>query len=215
MGRVAYRDAHAVQQALFSEGSDDYLLLLEHAHVYTMGRRGSLDDVLVPPESVGAELVATNRGGAVTYHGPGQLVGYPILTVPNRPGATPAYVHSVEQLVIDVCADLGLATGRIDGYPGVWVEPDRERPRKICAIGVRRSRGRTMHGFAFNVDPDLTYFEHIVPCGIVDKGVTSLAAEGVAVPMAEVVEAVVARAAQRWGEGAAERQAVAPAGVTP
>ncbi len=214
LGRVRFRDAHALQQALFERGAaaGDHLLLLEHPHVYTMGLRASPDHILVPPTSVGAELVATNRGGDITYHGPGQLVGYPILSVPNGPGATPSYVRSVEQLVIDVCRDLGLPdVGRLDGYPGVWVEPGGAKPRKVCAIGVRRSRGRTMHGFALNVDPDLSFFDHIVPCGIPDKGVTSLAAEGVRVSMRGVVDAVVGRAAERWGGagGVVERQDVA------
>ena len=209
LGRVRFRDAHALQSALFERAPDDYVLLLEHPHVYTLGLRASPAHVLVPPISVGAELVTTNRGGDVTYHGPGQLVGYPVLSVPNRPGATPAYVRSVEQLVIDVCRDLGLtAVGRLDGYPGVWVEPDGPEPRKVCAVGVRRSRGRTMHGFALNVDPDLSYFGHIVPCGIPDKAVTSLAAEGLQVAMGDVVEAVVARAARLWGGGPVERQDV-------
>jgi lipoyl synthase len=215
LGRVRFRDAHALQSALFERAPDDYLLLLEHPHVYTLGLRASPAHVLVPPASVGAELVPTNRGGDVTYHGPGQLVGYPVLSVPNAPGATPAYVRSVEQLVIDVCRDLGLAAvGRLDGYPGVWVEPDGPDPRKVCAIGVRRSRGRTMHGFALNVDPDLTYFGHIVPCGIPDKAVTSLAAEGLDVAMGDVVEAVVARAAALWSGDLLERQdVVGPAGI--
>ncbi|MBA3268500.1 MAG: lipoyl synthase [Acidimicrobiia bacterium] len=210
LGRVRFQDAHALQQALFERSTDDHLLLLEHPHVYTLGLRASLAHVLVPPASVGAELVTTNRGGDVTYHGPGQLVAYPVLSVPNGPGATPAYVRAVEQLVIDVCCDLGLPdTGRLPGYPGVWVDPDGPDPRKVCAIGVRRSRGRTMHGLALNVDPDLSFFGHIVPCGIPDKAVTSLAAEGLTVDMAEVVDAVVARAAERWGDGTVERQDVA------
>src|SRR6185295_10569657 len=139
-----------------------------------------------------------------------QLVGYPILSIPTGPGATPGYVHSVEQLVIDVLADLGLpGASRLDDYPGVWIGAGTGTPRKICAIGVRLTRGRTMHGFALNVDPDMTMFEHIVPCGIHDKAVTSLAAEGVAVPMREVVDDVVARAAAQWGAGVTERQDVA------
>jgi lipoic acid synthetase len=195
LGRVRYRDAHALQHALFEHATDDYLLLLEHPHVYTLGVRADLAHVLVPPASVGAELVKTDRGGDVTYHGPGQLVGYPIVSVPMAPGATPTYVHSIEQLVIDGLAELGLpgATRQI-GYPGVWVGD-----RKICAIGVRVTRGRSMHGFALNVDPDMTYFDHIVPCGIPDKAVTSLAAEGVRASMREVVDAVVRVAERRWG----------------
>ena len=147
--------------------------------MYTFGVRGDLGHVLRDPASVGAELVHSDRGGDVTYHGPGQLVGYPILTVPGKRGGgivdTTAYVCSVEQLVIDVLADLGLPdAGRVPGLPGVWVAPASEHPRKICAVGVRLTRGRSMHGFALNVDPDLAMFGHIVPCGIVDKGVTSL-----------------------------------------
>ena len=152
--------------------------------------------MLVDPASVGAELVDTDRGGDVTYHGPGQLVGYPIVTVPSGPDATPRYVHAIEQLIIDALADLGVpGASTLDGYPGVWVED-----RKVCAIGVRITRGRSMHGFALNVDPDLSMFGHIVPCGITDKAVTSLAAEGVHVTMRDVVDAVAARAAALWGE---------------
>ena len=205
LGRVRYQDAHALQHALFAtpawpesdQSPDEWLLLLEHPHVYTLGVRAKAEHVLVPPASVGAELVETDRGGDVTYHGPGQLVGYPILSVPMGPDATPSYVHAVEQLIIDVLGDLGLpGAARLDAYPGVWIED-----RKICAIGVRLSRGRSMHGFALNVAPDLSMFEHIVPCGIVDKRVTSLAAEGVEVSMEDVVSAVVRRATERGGGG--------------
>ena len=207
LGRVRFADAHALQRALFLRAADPYLLLLEHHPVYTVGLRGSLGHLLAPQADLGAEVVATDRGGDVTWHGPGQLVGYPILSVPDSPVA---YVRSVEQLVIDTCADVGLpGLGRIDGLPGVWVDPDGPGPRKICAVGVRRSRGRTMHGFALNVDPDLSWFDRIVPCGIADKAVTSLAAEGVAVAMREVVDAVVARAALRWAAGRVQRADVA------
>jgi lipoic acid synthetase len=165
--------------------------------------RADLAHVLVPPADVGAELVKTDRGGDVTYHGPGQLVGYPILNVPGKRGGgmadTVAYVRSVEQLVIDALADLGLAnTGRLAEYPGVWVDPESDAPRKIAAIGVRLTRGRSMHGFALNVDPDMTYFGHIVPCGIEGKAVTSLRLEGIDASMQDVVDAVIARAVTRW-----------------
>jgi lipoic acid synthetase len=207
LGTVPYREAHALQHALFTHGApDDWLLLLEHPHVYTLGARADLAHVLVPPAAVGAELVRADRGGDVTYHGPGQLVGYPILTLPGKGGGgladTRSYVCSVEQLLIDVLADLGLpGAARLPGFPGVWLDADGPRPRKIAAIGVRLVRNRTMHGFALNVAPDLGYFDHIVPCGIRDKAVTSLAAEGLEVPMRAVVDAVVARAAQRWAAG--------------
>jgi len=194
LGKVRYQDAIALQRGLFASDGR-HLLLLEHPHVYTLGVRADRAHVLVDPATVGAELVDADRGGDVTYHGPGQLVGYPIVDVPMGPDAIPAYVHTVEQLVIHALADVGLpGAARLPGYPGVWVDD-----RKICAIGVRVSRGRSMHGFALNVDPDLSYFSHIVPCGIADKQVTSLAAEGVRVSMAEIVDAVVSRAALVWG----------------
>ena len=208
LGRVRYRDAHALQRGLFTTSADDHLLLLEHPHVYTLGVRADLGNLLVPPADVGAELVRADRGGDVTYHGPGQLVGYPILTVPGKRGGgmadTVAYVHSVEQLLIDTLTDLGVrGAGRLDGYPGVWIED-----RKIAAIGVKLNRGRTMHGFALNVAPDLSYFDHIIPCGIADKSVTSLAAEGHEVGMRAVVDALAARATERWGRNGWERQDV-------
>lgn len=211
LGRVAYAGAHALQRALFAHAPDDYLLLLEHPHVYTLGVRAKAEHVLVEPGQVGAELVRTDRGGDVTYHGPGQLVGYPILHMPMGPDAVPRYVHAVEQLVIDTLRDLGVRdAGRLDGYPGVWIAPGSADPRKICAIGVRLTRGRTMHGFALNVAPDLTYFDHIVPCGIPDKAVTSLAAEGLDVAMHDVVDTLTARAVALWApDGRAERQDVA------
>ena len=219
LGRVAYAEALAVQEALFTHGSEQHLLLLEHPHVFTHGPRADLAaNVLVDPASVGATLVPVNRGGDVTYHGPGQLVGYPILSLPAKHGGTRsgltdtvAYVRSVEQVIIDSLVELGLPTaGRLRDHPGVWVDADGARPRKICAIGVRLSRGRTMHGFALNVTTDMRYLrDYIVPCGIGDLPVTSLAEEGIELSM-EVVSGVVARhaAAQRT-HGRAERQDVA------
>lgn len=206
LGRVTYDDAFAVQRALFEKSQDNHLLLLEHTHVFTLGSSGDMSHLLVDPEEVGADLVKANRGGDITYHGPGQLVGYPIVNVPGKRGGgmadTVAYVTSVEQLIIDVLADLGISNaGRVDKATGVWLDPDSATPRKIAAIGVRLSRGRSMHGFALNVQPDLEWFNRIVPCGITDKGVTSLAAEGVTVDMKTVVDAVVRHASQRWGTG--------------
>lgn len=221
LGRVPYREAWAVQRALHAGGAagagpDDHLLLLEHPHVYTLGVRADLRHVLVPPAEVGADLVRADRGGDVTYHGPGQLVGYPILSLPGKNSATRtgmadtvAYVRTVEQLVIDALADLGLPNaGRLPDYPGVWVDPESDNPRKICAVGVRLVRGRSMHGFALNVAPDMRYWGYIVPCGIPDKAVTSLASEGLDVTMARVVDAFAARAAQLWGRGDVDRASV-------
>jgi lipoic acid synthetase len=217
LGRVPYREAWALQRAMHASSPDDHLLLLEHPHVYTLGKRADLRHVLVPAADVGAELVRSDRGGDVTYHGPGQLVGYPIVSLPAKRGGTKhgmadtvAYVRSVEQLLIDTLTDLGLPNvGRLREYPGVWVDPDGADPRKIAAIGVRLTRGRSMHGFALNVAPDMRYWGYIVPCGIPDKRVTSLADEGIDVGMREVVDVVAARAAALWGEGAdADRQDV-------
>ena len=210
LGRVRYRDGLALQRGLWAHGGDDWLLLLEHPHVYTLGVRAMADHVLVDPASVGAELERSDRGGDVTYHGPGQLVGYPIMSVPTAPGSMPCHVHRIEQLVIDVLTGLGLPdAGRLEGYPGVWVDVEGEQPRKICAVGVKVSKGRSMHGFALNVDPDMGMFGHIVPCGISDKPVTSLAAEGIRVDMRDVVNAVMERAAAIWGYSTVDRQDVA------
>lgn len=219
LGRVPYREALDLQTALFAQGSDQHLLLLEHPHVFTHGSRADLaQNVLVDPAQVGAELVPVNRGGDVTYHGPGQLVGYPILSLVPKWGRresgladSVAYVRSVEQLVIDTLTDLGLSdVGRLREYPGVWVGAEDPNPRKICAIGVRLTRGRTMHGFAINVNPDMRYLrEYIVPCGIADRPVTSLAEEGLEIPMQALVDALVLRASALWGDGTPERQDVA------
>jgi lipoyl synthase len=210
LGRVPYREAWALQRAMHTSSPDDHLLLLEHPHVYTLGKRADMRHVLVPPADVGAELVRSDRGGDVTYHGPGQLVGYPIVSLPAKRGGTKhrmtdtvAYVRSVERLLIDTLTDLGLPNvGRLREYPGVWVDPDGADARKIAAIGVRLTRGRSMHGFALNVAPDMRYWGYIVPCGIPDKRVTSLADEGIDVGMREVVDVVAARAAALWGKGA-------------
>ncbi len=211
LGTVAYREALAVQQSMFEHGRSQHLLLLEHPHVFTYGRTADLaTNLRCEPAAVGAELVAVKRGGDITYHGPGQLVGYPILNLDNALGASD-HVHGVEGLVVDALVELGLPTaGRLSGYAGVWLDPGTPDERKICAIGVRLQRGRTMHGFALNVSTDLTYMrEHIVPCGIGDKPVTSLADEGIDASMAEVVDVVARLAAQRWSHGAIERQDVA------
>ncbi|MEZ5381884.1 MAG: lipoyl synthase [Microthrixaceae bacterium] len=210
LGRTRYRDALALQQALSRRGRDNWLLCQEHEPTYTMGVRTDPANLLVDPAEVGAELVRADRGGDVTFHGPGQLTAYPILTLAGRGGGdmpdSVAYVRAVEQTVMDTLADLGLAHAtRLDDYPGVWVAPPGERPRKIAAIGVRLARNRTLHGVALNVDVDLDWFNHIVPCGIAEYGVTSLAAEGIGASMAEVTDAFTARAVSRWAPAGGAR----------
>jgi lipoyl synthase len=151
--------------------------------------------------------VRAQRGGDVTYHGPGQLVGYPIVDVPLRSGAVPAHVAAIEDVVLATLRDVGLdGAGRRPGYPGVWIDD-----RKIAAIGVRITGGRSMHGFALNVDPDLTMFDHIVPCGIRDVRVTSLTAEGVEPDVDEVMDVVEHHAARTWGDGSVVRPRATPA----
>ncbi|MXY03810.1 MAG: lipoyl synthase [Acidimicrobiales bacterium] len=213
LGRVGFREALDLQRRLWAHSADNYLLLLEHHHVFTAGPSADEANLLVDPGEVGADCVRIDRGGDFTYHGPGQLVGYPILTLPGRRGGglaeTAVYVCDLEQVLIDALADLGLpGCGRLRGYPGVWLDLNGT-PRKLAAVGVRLSRGRTMHGFALNVDTDLSWFERIIPCGIRDFEPTSLRAEGCAATMREVTDAVVGRAAEQWGEAGCERADVA------
>jgi lipoic acid synthetase len=208
---VPYREALAVQQALFDHGDQQHLLLLEHDHVFTYGPHADLDtNLLCDPADVGADFVAVKRGGDITYHGPGQLLGYPIVSLPNAKGSL-EHVRAVEDLLIDALAELGLAgAGRLPEYPGVWVEAAGPNPRKIAAIGVRLARGRTMHGFALNITTDMAYMrEHIVACGIAGRPVTSLFEEGIGASLQQVVDVVTRLAGERWGGGAIERQDIA------
>jgi lipoic acid synthetase len=208
LGSVPYRDAEVLQRAIHAHASDDYLLLQEHPHVYTMGSSAHPEHVLRDPSSVGADLVSADRGGDVTYHGPGQLVGYPIVSLQEwRAGQRDvvAYVRKLEDVLISMLADFGIGAVRSPGYTGVWIGDE-----KIAAIGVRVSRGRTRHGFALNVDPDLSMFEHIVPCGIRDRGVTSMARLlGRRVETREVVDRAVVRFADAFGYADVERHDVA------
>jgi lipoyl synthase len=209
LGRVTYADGDVLQRALHDRSTADYLLLLEHPHVYTLGTRADPTHVLVPPATVGAELVHVDRGGDVTYHGPGQLVGYPIVTLPEwRDGMRDvvAYVRRLEAVLVDALAALGVAANVCPGLTGVWVGDD-----KIAAIGVKVAGGRTRHGFALNVDPDLEMFDHIVPCGIRDLRVTSLAAEGVEQGVDDVMDVVEHHAARTWGDGSVVRPRATPA----
>jgi lipoyl synthase len=208
LGTVPYREAETLQRALHEHTDEQYLLLQEHPHVYTLGSRASLEHVLCDPAAVGAELVTADRGGDVTYHGPGQLVGYPIISLAEWRGGqrdVVAYVRKLESVLIAVLGDFGITAERSRGYTGVWVGDE-----KIAAIGVRVARGRTRHGFALNVDPDLAMFGHIVPCGITDRGVTSMARVLAAAPtMRAVVDAAVVRFAEHFGNDALDRQDVA------
>ncbi|MFM1789773.1 MAG: octanoyltransferase/lipoyl synthase [Actinomycetota bacterium] len=217
LGRVPYREALAVQNAIFETARGNHLLLLEHPHVFTYGPSADLrNNLKCDPAEVGADFVRVRRGGDITYHGPGQLVGYPLLVLPSKrgvdgPADSTGYVRQVEQVIIDSLRELGLADAdRFDGYPGVWLGVASGAPRKICAIGVRVGRRRTMHGFALNVSTDLTYMrDHIVPCGIPDHPVTSLAEEGIDVSLQQVADVVARHAAAMWAGGAMERHDVA------
>jgi lipoyl(octanoyl) transferase len=163
----------------------DTVMLLQHEPVYTAGKRTEPHERPLP--GVGAPTIDVDRGGKITWHGPGQIVGYPIVKLPD-PVDVVAYVRRVEQMLIDVCADLSLEAGRIEGRSGVWVAADDRGPaRKVAAIGIRVAQGVTMHGFALNCDANLDWYSRIVPCGIADAGVTSLTAElGRPVTVAEV-----------------------------
>jgi lipoyl(octanoyl) transferase len=176
LGLKPYAEAHELQQRLVEkrklDEAHDQLLLLEHPHVITLGRAANRANVLADErmrEKLGVELFETGRGGDVTYHGPGQIVGYPIIKLAPDRCDVRRYVRDLEEVLIRVSADFGVKAGRIEGLTGVWVGEE-----KLAAIGVRISRWVTMHGFAFNVATDLDYFRLIVPCGISDHGVTSL-----------------------------------------
>jgi len=188
LGSIDYREAWDLQRSLAAARADetgpDTLLLLEHPSVYTAGRRTDPDERPVN----GTPVVDVDRGGKITWHGPGQLVGYPIVKLAD-PIDVVQYVRRVEEALIAVCDELGLRTGRVEGRSGVWLAADDERPeRKIAAIGIRVQRGVTMHGFEINCDADLSAFDHIIPCGIRDAGVTSLSLEvGRQITVAEVL----------------------------
>ncbi len=176
LGSIGYLDAWQLQRDLADArvaGGPDTLLLLEHAAVYTAGSRTEAHER--PPADI--PVIDTDRGGKITWHGPGQLVGYPVIGL-AEPLDVVNYVRRLEQSLISVCADLGLGAGRVAGRSGVWLPPGAGRPaRKIAAIGIRVARGTTLHGFALNCDCDLDAYSAIVPCGIPDAGVTSLSAE--------------------------------------
>ena len=161
--------------------TDNYLIFCEHPNVYTLGKSGEQNNLLISDDflqSINATYYRINRGGDITYHGPGQIVGYPILDLENFDLKLKEYIHNLEESIIETLNEFNLNAERLDGATGVWLDIDKPgKARKICAIGVRASRYVTMHGFAFNVNTDLSYFNYINPCGFLDKGVTSLEKE--------------------------------------
>jgi lipoyl(octanoyl) transferase len=212
LGSMDYQEAWTYQENLFADIvaqkiqnrnipeseqaiTPNYLLFVEHPHVYTLGKSGKPEHLLLDEEGLGshqATYYKINRGGDITYHGPGQLVGYPILDLDHFFTDIHRYLRYLEEAIILTLAEYGVPAGRIEGLTGVWLDHDTlKNPRKICALGVKSSRWVTMHGFAFNVNVDLSYFGHIVPCGIDDKAVTSLHLElGRQVDVQEVKEKV-------------------------
>ncbi|MER7590202.1 lipoyl(octanoyl) transferase LipB [Micromonospora sp. NPDC127501] len=188
--QAAWDEQRRLHESVVAGERGDTVLLLEHPSVYTAGKRTEPWDRPMD----GTPVVDVDRGGKITWHGPGQLVGYPILRLPD-PVDVVAYVRRTEELLIGVCAEFGLTAGRVEGRSGVWVpEDDRGPARKVAAIGIRVARGVTLHGFSINCDCDLTYFDRIVPCGIRDAGVTSLTAElGRPIGVADVLPVVERR----------------------
>lgn len=194
LGKLDYQKAWDYQEELFKNTIDiktanrkfekddvtpNYLIFLEHPHVYTLGKSGSEENLLLDEEGLkqkNATYYKINRGGDITYHGPGQIVGYPILDLDNFFTDIHKYLRLLEEAIILTLKEYGIVAGRIPGLTGVWIdfEEGAKNPRKICALGVKSSRWVTMHGFAFNVNTDLTYFNNIIPCGIDDKAVTSM-----------------------------------------
>jgi lipoyl(octanoyl) transferase len=178
---LATKTANRDRSADAQQATDNYLLFCEHPHVFTLGKSGHEENLIIPKEQlsdVHATYYRVNRGGDITYHGPGQIVGYPVIDMENFFTDIHRYMRFMEEAVIQTLREYNIEAGRSPGQTGVWLDPDDFlKARKICALGVRTSRWVTMHGFAFNVNPDLRYFGYIVPCGIQDKAVTSLEQE--------------------------------------
>ena len=216
LGRLEYAACWKLQQELFGaltarktgaaaqtgaqpQEADDRIgtiLLVEHPPVYTLGKSGRAENLLVSPEQLadwGATFFRIDRGGDITFHGPGQLVCYPILDLEPLGLGLRDYIGALEECVIRTVAEYGIAAGRIAGASGVWITPEGAQPRKICAIGVRSSRYVTMHGFALNVTTELAWFSRIHPCGFTDRGVASIASETGAAPAMEQVKRQVCR----------------------
>ncbi len=181
----------------------NHLLFCEHPHVYTIGKSGDQDHLLLGDsqlEKKNVQFFRTNRGGDITYHGPGQLVGYPVLDLENFYTDIHRYLRDLEESIMKTLEYFEIPAGKVEGLTGVWVDVDSLAPRKICAMGVRTSRWVTMHGFALNINTDLSYFDNIVPCGIADKGVTSIQQElGSKVSVEEVKKVLLKRLTEVFG----------------
>ena len=195
LGLIDYKEAWDFQEEIFQNtigekirirnGENDlitknYLLFCQHPHVFTLGKSGSEDNLLLNDSELtenNASFYKINRGGDITYHGPGQLVAYPIFDLDHFFSDIHKYLRFLEQAVIDTLLEYNIESSRVEGLTGVWIEGDTTRARKICALGVKSSRWVTMHGIGFNINSDLSYFSHIIPCGIDDKAVTSMQKE--------------------------------------
>ena len=195
LGLIDYKEAWDIQEDLFQDTISDkikirngeegittknYLLFCEHPHVYTLGKSGSQDNLLLNDKELkdnSASFYKINRGGDITYHGPGQLVAYPIFDLDHFFSDIHKYLRFLEEAVINTLLEYGIKSGRVEGLTGVWIDGDSPKARKICALGVKSSRWVTMHGIGFNVNSDLAYFGNIIPCGINDKAVTSMEKE--------------------------------------
>ena len=191
IGPIAYADALVFQEnehQNVSNGQESTLIFCEHPHVYTFGKSADRNNLLIQPEflnKIHAEVHETDRGGDITYHGPGQLVGYPIINLRKQGIGVKKYVETLETSIIKALAVYGIHAYQIDGLTGIWVGEENTPKRKIGAIGIRVKNGVSMHGFALNVHTDLSYFNHIVPCGITDRGVTSIEKEGTQLSMGD------------------------------
>lgn len=195
LGLIDYKQAWDYQEEIFQNTitekiairngdvsliTKNYLLFCQHPHVYTLGKSGSIDHLLLDENQLNdnnANFYKINRGGDITYHGPGQLVAYPIFDLDHFFSDIHKYLRYLEQAVIDTLAEYTIIGTRVDGLTGVWIDGETDKARKICALGVKSSRWVTMHGIGFNINSDLSYFSHIIPCGIEDKAVTSMQKE--------------------------------------
>lgn len=220
MGLIPYKKAWDLQMELFEEIKDiklknrdlhtenqrptpNYLLFCEHNPVYTLGKSGFIENLLLNNQQLiaeGIEFYHINRGGDITFHGPGQITGYPIFDLDNFKTDIIIYLRDLEEAIIEVIAEYGLKGGRMEGLTGVWLDSETPaKARKICALGVHTSRWVTMHGFGLNVSTNLSYFSHIIPCGIIDKSVTSLEHEVGTVNMADVKKLCLEKISKVFG----------------